>query len=256
MTGALPLSGHAATLLATIANTSQTLLALDYDGTLAPIVNHPDEARLPPAAAALLERLAASPRYRLAIVSGRSLHDLRRRITTPSILVGNHGLEIDGGGVSFLHEEAAALSDAIARACDDVERALGDAPGAFVERKGLSATVHYRNASPAQVPWIKQTVLAAVPPHAATVFVKSAAKALELRPRVHWNKGLAVCLLIGHMSASRPGLLAAGDDATDEDMFGLAAHEISIKVGDAHATRARYHARTPAELLSFLENLP
>lgn len=256
MTGALPLSGHAAELLATIAKTEETLLALDYDGTLAPIASRPDEARVPTSTTAILERLAACPRYRLAIVSGRALDDLRRRIPAAHVLVGNHGLEIDGDGVSFRHEEAAALANAVVRACDDIERALDGTPGAFVERKGMSATVHYRNTPTLLVPLIKETVLAAAAPYAEKVFVKSAAKALELRPRVRWNKGLAVCLLLGHMTTAHPGLLTAGDDATDEDMFSISPREISIKVGDAHATRARYHAKNPADLAAFLEQLP
>jgi trehalose-phosphatase len=116
--------------------------------------------------------------------------------------------------------------------------------------------VHYRNAPPALVPWIKDTVRAAALPHAPDVFVKSAAKALELRPRVRWNKGLAVCLLLGHIETPRPGLLTAGDDSTDEDMFGVMPDEVSIKVGDPRDTRARYHVPAPSDLARFLALLP
>ena len=68
--------------------------AVGRDGTLAPIVSDPAAARMPAATAEILASLTARPGVTLAIVSGRSLSDLRTRVNTRAILSGNHGLEI------------------------------------------------------------------------------------------------------------------------------------------------------------------
>ena len=84
----------------------RVLVALDYDGTIAPIAETPEAARLPSETARVLREIAALDRFSLAVVSGRSLADLKRRLALDAIYVGNHGLEIEGGGFSFVHEQA------------------------------------------------------------------------------------------------------------------------------------------------------
>lgn len=235
--------------------TDRVLVALDYDGTLAPIVERPADAALPPETASVLDEIAACSRYCLAVISGRSLADLRGRAPANAVLVGNHGLEMDGGGISWSHDGAGAMRQAIDHACWDLEAALDSVRGVLVERKGFSATVHYRNAPPALADWIQATVHATVRPHLPHVFIAPARKALEIRPRLHWNKGSAVRYLLGAMGATSPGLVCAGDDVTDEDMFGILRWEISIKVGPVRRTRAAFHVSGVAELLRFLKLL-
>src|SRR5689334_22785301 len=134
------------------------LIALDYDGTLAPITATPQEAVITPETAAVLGELASCPAYSVAVVSGRSIADLRPRLTSEIIYVGNHGLEIEGAGFSFVHEGAEATRSAIESACWDLEEALQSVRGVLIERKGLSATVHYRQAPPDLYEWIAATV--------------------------------------------------------------------------------------------------
>jgi trehalose 6-phosphate phosphatase len=228
------------------------LVALDYDGTIAPIAATPDEARISPEGIAILNDLAASPRYTLAIVSGRSIRDLKSRVAVSALYVGNHGLEIEGPGVSFVQPGAYAAREAIDHACWNLEAALESVRGVLVERKELSATVHYRQAPEALAPWIKATVAAVTQPYRSTVFLAPARQAVEIRPRLHWNKGCAVRMLLDGLNVASPGLVCAGDDATDEDMFDLLRWEVSIKVGNSRGTRARYHVREVPQLLSFL----
>src|SRR5690349_4491226 len=89
-------AGEAA-IAATLADSP--LVAFDFDGTLAPIVAHPDDAQVLPALAPRLERLAGL--LPLAIVSGRSVEDVRKRLTfMPRFVVGNHGAEDESMGVA------------------------------------------------------------------------------------------------------------------------------------------------------------
>src|SRR6187397_1428665 len=82
----------------------RVMVACDFDGTLAPIVAHAEDAKLPPKARRALERLVKLPGVMLAIISGRALGDLRDRIgIDPILYAGNHGLEMLGpGGVGTI----------------------------------------------------------------------------------------------------------------------------------------------------------
>jgi trehalose-phosphatase len=249
------LSCEMASVRARLDGADHVMVALDYDGTLAPIAANPDAAELPPETFDVLSELAASDRFSVAVVSGRSLADLKRKMPLDVIYVGNHGLEIEGPGISYVHPRAEVARMAIDQACWDLEAALAGVRGVMVERKDLSATVHYRNAPPDLSTWIAVTVNAAVRPYLSTIFVGAALQAWEIRPRLHWNKGSAVRLLLEKLDAESPALVCAGDDATDEDMFDILRWEISIKVGSARNTRARYYVDSVGELLEFLKLL-
>jgi trehalose 6-phosphate phosphatase len=236
---------------ARLSDADRVLIALDYDGTLAPIVGTPDEAELPPETMDVLRELASSDRYSVAVVSGRSLVDLKRKLSLDVTYVGNHGLEIEGPGLSYVHPRAEVARTAIDQACWDLEAALGGIRGVAIERKDLSATVHYRQAPADLASWIEATVNAAVRPYLSKIFVGPAHHAWEIRPRLHWNKGSAVRLLLERLGAVT-ALVCAGDDATDEDMFDIRHCEISIKVGSPRNTRARYYVEDIGELADFL----
>ena len=232
------------------------LVALDYDGTIAPIAETPEAARVEPETESVLHELAASARVSLAIVSGRSLSDLRQRLPIAGVIhIGNHGLEIEGAGVSFVHQGASLLRRVIDLACWDLEAALQSVRGVQIERKGLTATVHYRQAPADLAEWIHLTVHAAVQPYGTQVAVAPALLAWEIRPNLPWNKGSALRFVFGRMRALRPALVCAGDDATDEDMFDVIPGAISIRVGNPGNTRARYFVNGPQEMQRFLEIL-
>ena len=90
-----------------LAGGGRLLLLSDYDGTLTPIVDQPDQAWLADATRDDLRALARSPNIHLAFVSGRDLADLRGRVgVADAIYAGCHGLEIEGPGLRFRHPEA------------------------------------------------------------------------------------------------------------------------------------------------------
>jgi trehalose-phosphatase len=250
-----PLLPELPTLCARLRNCDHVLLGLDFDGTLAPIVAHPDDAKLPAGTAAILRSLAESEHVSVAILSGRPIADLESRINLDVICCGNHGLEIEGRGISFVHRGAAQLRSWIDLACWDLEAAFQGVRGVVIERKGLTATVHHRHAPACLDVWIEVTIRLVLQPYASYVALRSAIESWEIRPRVDWNKGCALGLLMDRIAAERPLLVCAGDDSTDEDMFRVSPDSISIQVGGCLPTQARYRVSGPAELEQFLEFL-
>lgn len=242
-------------ILALLRKSEHILLALDFDGTLAPIADRPEQAEIPGETAGLLRELAVSEGVFLAIVSGRSLVDLKHRVKLDCIHVGNHGLEIEGKGISFAHDGAGLLRYAINDACWDLEAALEGVRGVFVERKGLTATVHYRLAPSDLVGWIETSIQVTMRPYASRLTFRAARRAWEIGPRINWNKGSALKFVLRQIGMVEPLVICAGDDATDEDMFNVLPDAISIQVGDRCPTAARYHVAGPAQLATFLGTL-
>jgi len=247
-----PLFRETDRVLASLRDADRVLIALDFDGTLAPIVPDPTIAAIPPETRTILTELARCPRCSVAVVSGRSLADLEPRLPAGLTCVGNHGLEMRGEGFSYVREGAEIARAAIDHACWDLESALSGVRGTIVERKNLTATVHYRNAPAELVDWLRATVQEMIRPYLSKLYLAPALEAFEIRPRIHWNKGSAVRYLLDRMNTARPALIAAGDDATDEDMFSIVRRQVSIKVGMPRNTRAQYHVRDVAELAEFL----
>ena len=155
-------------------NAGRALLLFDYDGTLTPIAARPELARLAPAVRHSLARLASggvSGKFIVGLVSGRSLADLRELLAAPDqpelpglLLAGNHGFEISGPGMEFVHPEAAALRPALDDAFGRLQAATAATPGAMVEHKGLSLTAHYRGVAPELAGALEQAVEAAAAP--------------------------------------------------------------------------------------------
>lgn len=124
---------------------------------------------------------------------------------------------------------------------------------AFISRaRGLSATVHFRQAPGELNSWIEttvRTILGGLP----ELSVRPAREALDILPRTVWTKGSVIKLLVKQTRAARAAVICAGDDTTDEDMFDAVPGAISIRVGSVQVTRARYYLSGPLELLRFLK---
>jgi trehalose-phosphatase len=212
-------------------------------------------AVVPPETDRLLRDLTLTENISLMILSGRSVADLKTRIGLDCILAGNHGLEICGGGIGFVHERATELRHAVQCVSTDLEAALAGVLGVLVEDKGLTSTVHYRMALEELRGWIEATVHMIVRPYTRWLGLHPARKAWEIRPRVEWNKGSALDLVVRSMADVDPLVVCAGDDVTDEDMYRALPESISIQVGGRRPTTARYHVEGPKELAAFLGNL-
>jgi trehalose 6-phosphate phosphatase len=257
----LPLWTHLAAILQRCVTPERCALFLDYDGTLTPIVEDPDAARLSPTMQGVLHALTRHPRYRVALVSGRALADLRSRVDGGALcLAGNHGLEIEGPGLRYEHPEGRRRRHQLEALRQTLQRDLDSIPGAWVEDKGLTLSVHFRRVPKALAPKVQERVTQhASPAVEAGLFTLRTGKAvLEIRPHVPWDKGEAVRWLLQRWRRAQPSstLLAIyiGDDDTDEDAFRVLGPDgVGIVVGrDRMRSTAHYYLESVEATARFL----
>ncbi|MBF6569454.1 MAG: trehalose-phosphatase [Candidatus Binataceae bacterium] len=230
---------------------------MDYDGTLAPIVNDPAVAWPLPEARKALMALASRPDLiDLAVVSGRNLIELRRLLNLDRglYLIGVHGLEMANpdGKVEILPDLQAAMIDLA-----EVRRWLRNIPnetGLIVEDKVLSLALHYRNADLVSARSIVAEFESFVAGFASRLAIKRGKKVIEAVPLAA-NKGAAVTRLI-ELTGNSAIPIYLGDDVTDEDAFrALAGRGVTILVGEARESAAQYRVDSPAEVARLLAEL-
>ncbi len=247
-------------------NAKHVCLMADYDGTLTPIVGRPELANLPDGVRQLLESMSSQRCFTVGIISGRALADLKCRVAVNGIVyAGNHGLEIEGPGVSFAHPMAVETMPIIRALYQVLRRTLGTVKGVLVEDKGFSLSIHYRQVEGRETGEVKSTFGHIVSSAQALgrIRITQGKKVYEVRPAVAWDKGKAVKLLMKRCGKGgrRSGLwpIYLGDDLTDEDAFRAVKDYgigISVFVGDANQdTAARYFLKSPAEVAEFLSLL-
>jgi len=228
---------------------------LDYDGTLTPIVDHPDRAHLSEPMRAVLARLAA--RFFVAVVSGRDRQDVEQRVALEGLYyAGSHGFDVCGPGIELAHEGAERAVAELARAESALRRRLADVAGCLVERKRFSLAVHVRRVEPERWPEVAEAVREMRDQHPG-LRAMTGKCVYELQPDVAWDKGRAVVWLCRELGLEPGGddlVLYLGDDTTDEDAFSaLAGSGVGIKVGEeAGRTAAAYQLRDPDEVRRFL----
>jgi trehalose 6-phosphate synthase/phosphatase len=233
---------------------SRRLLLLDYDGTLVPLVRDPAAAVPTPEVAALVERLAADRANDVVIVSGRDWKTLEEWFgRLPVALVSEHGVRLREPGRGW--HIAAEISTRGKQRARDVMQVFADRlPGSSVEEKESSVAWHYRGADPVLGPARAHELIEALRNLTAStdLQVLRGKKVVEVRP-VGANKGAAT---LRWVSRHRGGfILAAGDDATDEELFAaLPSSANSIRVG-AGETRARFSLEGPPDLIGLLTDL-
>lgn len=237
-------------------------LLSDFDGTLSPIVDRPEQAFLPDAARLVLQELARRPDVSVAIISGRSLRDLKDRVAIENVTyVGNHGLEIEGPTFKFVEPEAQNTRPVLSRLYQTLKHALSPFRGVIVEDKGLTLTVHYRMVDGNLIGDFKaifEQVSGSVR-SLGRVRVTSGKKVHEVRPAVSCDKGTAIDMLLERQakhSGSRGNLVIfLGDDITDEDGFKVVRRNngISVFVGaENQDSAADYFLKSPDEVQEFL----
>src|SRR5215471_18789674 len=229
---------------------------LDYDGTLTPIVNHPEDAWLSESMRQTLRSLAA--RVPVAILSGRDLDDVRGRVHVDGIVyAGSHGFDIAGAG-GLRRELGAAYLPVLDAAEAELREALDEIPGAQLERKHFSVAAHYRNVNENDASAVALAVDGVAATHRELRW-RDGKKVYELLPRIEWDKGKAVMWLLEALGLERENVrpIYIGDDNTDEDAFrALKKRGVGILVSEqSESTAARYSLRDPAEVERFLREL-
>lgn len=233
------------------ARTPHVLIACDYDGTLAPIVEDPAQAHPLRESIVALRTLAEQMDTPVAVISGRALGELARLSGFDGSvhLVGSHGSEFDAGFINSLTEEQTERRE---RILESINRVSSDTPGSSVETKPASIAFHYRNTSDRNAARNAVETIESGPASWDDVQVKRGKEVIELSV-VPTNKGTAIQTLRQRVGAS--AVFFIGDDVTDEDAFEtLRGPDIGVKVGSGD-TRADFRVDSPNDVAALLARL-
>lgn len=215
----------------------------DIDGTVAPIVPNPEDARITERARAAITALTECG-VRVAFVTGRALEKARDMVGLSKLyFAANHGLNLYVNGVT---ETPESVRPYVAWAGEVLqELAAADLPGVTVEDKGPVIAFHYRKAEsePLAVAAIHAAIKSS--PAARAFRVQEGRKVIELRPPLSIDKGTAIDRLARLMGAA--AVICLGDDATDLDMF-LGVERLKSK-GIPAASIAAWSPETPPVVL-------
>jgi trehalose 6-phosphate phosphatase len=229
---------------------------LDYDGTLTPIVSRPDQAVLRDSTRAILRTLAT--KIPVAILSGRELKDVRKRVAIDGIVyAGSHGFDIDGPR-GLQRQEATQFLPALDAAEQELREKLAGIAGVLIERKRFSIAAHYRNVSESDFPKLERVVSEIATQHRKLRRIDGK-KVYEFLPNIDWDKGNAVLWLLEKLGLehqnARP--IYIGDDRTDEDAFrALEQRGVGILVSEQpRPTAASYSLQDSTEVARFLSKL-
>jgi alpha,alpha-trehalase len=194
-------------------------LFLDYDGTLTPIVERPEDARLSEETRRTLR--AAARAMPVAVISGRDLEDVRRMVALDEVVyAGSHGFDIRGPDLRLeLPEGVEALED-LEAAAGYLKARLESIAGARLEAKRFALAVHYRQVAEGDVERVEKAVDQARE-RSSRLRKTGGKKVFELRPDIDWDKGRALRWLLAKLGLDGPDVLPIyiGDDLTDEDAF-------------------------------------
>lgn len=249
----LTLSPELRDALRRIARTEHLLVAMDFDGTISPIVDHAGDARPLPRSATAFAGLAALPRTTTALISGRALASLRAVASPPvnTLLIGSHGAEAwlgPGSAELTLDEDQRALLAEVRGILEDI---VEQAPGTLLEDKPAGVVLHTRLATP-DVADDAVAAARAVLQDRHGVFLKNGKRVLETSV-VNASKGEGVTFLRQITGAT--AVLFAGDDTTDEDALArLESGDVGVKVG-LDFTQAQFRVEAPAHVAELLETL-
>jgi alpha,alpha-trehalase len=250
---------------------TQLLLFLDYDGTLTPIVARPEMAVLSSQSREILRKMSCHSRFKLAIISGRSLSEIKTLVRLENIAyAGNHGLEIEcppcycqrrsPEKTLFTHPIADEFRPRLKSLEQRLRKRLKGIGGVVIQNKGLTLSIHYRLARDTEVGRIKELSFEAIGYSQATggLQVTKGKEVLEVRPPVEWDKGKAIEWLMEMYRTPGSLPIFAGDDVTDEDGF-EASHKVGgicVLVGRRNASSsADYYLDSSEQLYHWLERL-
>ena len=223
---------------------TRPLLAFDFDGTLAPLIEQPALADAGPDTRRRLAALAVS--HPVVIISGRMRADVERRFANVPLagVTGNHGLEPWG--------EDPDLERLVAGWCEVLQRELAKLPGIVIEDKRLSITVDYRHAPDLEMTAAAIQAVTHQLPRARLLGGRHAD--FNIAPAGDVNKGTALERYLERFA--RQSALYVGDDRTDEDVFALDLPGLlSVRVGPRRTSRAAFFIRDQTEVDRLLQTL-
>jgi trehalose 6-phosphate phosphatase len=213
----------------------QPAVFLDYDGTLTPIVDRPEDAVISESMRTAVRELAK--RCTVCVVSGRDRLVVQELMGVNDLVVaGSHGFDIWSPDAGTLAHEASGGFDALLQRVTDRVRGEAEAiDGALIEPKKASVAVHYRLVAEAERGKVTALVDALLAEYPDELKVTPGKMVYEIQPKLDWDKGKAVLYLLQALDLDRDDIVALylGDDLTDEHAFeALQGKGIGVFVGN------------------------
>jgi trehalose-phosphatase len=238
---------------------------LDYDGTLTPIVDRPEDALISDEMRDAVRRLAQ--RHSVCVVSGRDRHVVQDLMGLEDLIVaGSHGFDIwspSGGGIQRI--EGTEFDALLAEVTAHLRSRIESVRGALIEPKRSSVAVHYRLVEESERPHVRAIVDETLADHPEALKMTPGKMVYEIQPKIDWDKGKAVLHLLEALGLQGDDVvpLYVGDDVTDEDAFAILANRgLGIVVADpddpeasGRSTAASYSLRDPGEVQQLLDLL-
>jgi trehalose 6-phosphate phosphatase len=199
----------------------QPAVFLDYDGTLTPIVDRPEDAVISESMRDAVRGLAG--RCTVCVVSGRDRPVVQALMGVDDLVVaGSHGFDIwspEGGAIE--HQAAAGSEELLERVISRLRDELDPIEGALIEPKKASVAVHYRLVSEEERPAVEAVVERLLADYAEELKLTPGKMVYELQPKLDWDKGKAVLYLLDALELERDDVVPfyVGDDITDEHAF-------------------------------------
>jgi trehalose 6-phosphate phosphatase len=238
---------------------------LDYDGTLTPIVDRPEDAVIAEGMRAAVRALAT--RCSVCVVSGRDRRVVQELMGIDDLVVaGSHGFDIwSPAGGAIEREEGAGFEPLLREVTARLHEQVDSVPGALVEPKRSSVALHFRLVAEPERPRIARVVDGLLAEHPGELKVTPGKMVYEIQPKLDWDKGKAVLYLLDALGLDGDDVIPIylGDDITDEDAFeALRPRGVGILVGDAgdpelagRTTAAAWALASTDEVERFLDGL-
>lgn len=230
---------------------------LDYDGTLTPIVDQPQDALIADEMRAAVERL--SKKFSVAIVSGRIRREVEELVGIKGLIyAGSHGFDISGPGISLIEPRAQEALTLIGQVTRQLPAELRSLEGVLIEEKKFSVAVHYRLADEKSLPFIRECVEKIIRSN-NSLRLMSGKKVFELLPAIDWDKGRAVRWIVQALGISwkENSVIYIGDDTTDEDAFRVVRNRGAgiLVCEEPRPSAADFRLSSPAEVKILFEKL-
>ncbi len=230
---------------------------LDYDGTLTPIVDRPEDARISETMRETVRSLAK--RCTVCVVSGRDRQIVQELMGVHDLVVaGSHGFDIWSPNVGTIeHSAASGFEELLAGVTAELQQALDPIDGAVIEPKRASVAAHYRLASEDGRRQVKEVVERLLAEHPNELKMTPGKMVYEIQPKLDWDKGKAVLHLLGVLGLDGHQVpIYVGDDITDEHAFeALAGRGIGVIVASPDDPEARRRTTAADFVLDSVEEV-
>ena len=230
------------------------LVCVDLSGSLEQELCSPEAAlahhRLKRVLTLLVQRQGTS----VALISGKNRGELHKCFGIRGMIyLGSHGLEISGPGQIFVEPAATEKSAELTDLGNLLAAKLETIPEASVENKGLTLRVNFGKVSSENAEPLRHIVHTALAASNHPFQLTIGNGFFDIRPRVHWDKGAAICLVKEQIGQSDPMVIYLGQSVAGENSFAGFADAVTVQIGGGPDSMAQFQLDPPDRLTDFLE---